>query len=361
MNFVKTAFGLAIALLTSSPASAQMSSADIFIGTLAIEQGQVFLDRCALGDPRYVLRDDPDSDGNPLDAIREGAKGAYAEVIGIYSEVEGRHTLLVRRIENVTPDRNCHLTAAPGRMVKTRNDVDPTTARMEPLLPTPGKNSSQCTAAGDWCVILEDRADQEGEITISRRDVAGAVARIPVAPSDARGFDRNLVSIWPVWTRLAGGGGIVGVIREQRTMYSGGGASASTLTLYRVIPGSAPSIVLDLPWEASSMIRACFSEKDFRQRAGACHDEYKFQAQLSTAPEGTGAMPVLRYDTETTSFPGPVSRSADSLAARPLKRRDLVHVKNDGCSITRLFRFDAAAGRYMPDAPLPDCSDYTDL
>jgi hypothetical protein len=28
------------------------------------------------------------------------------------------------------------------------------------------------------------------------------------------------------------------------------------------------------------------------------------------------------------------------------------------CSYRRSFTFDAAAGRYVPDAPLPDCGDY---
>jgi len=353
------AFGLALGLSASSPARAQISGADIFIGRLVVEQGEVFLDRCATGVPRYVLRDDPNTDGDALAAVRQGA---LAEVVGVYFEDKGRHTLLVRQIDTIASHRNCHLSAELEQAEAVREADDHAPAHMEPLLPTPGKEGSQCTAAGDWCVTVDERGDQGSDITISRRDVPDVLSRLPVtAPTSTAGFDQGLVSIWPVWTRLAGGGALVGLIDERRTMYSGGGASASTLTLYRLLPGSDPSIMLELPWEASSMIRACFSERDFRQRAGACHDEYKFITQLSIAPGGAGGMPVLRYETEATSFPGAVSRTADSLAARPLKRRDLIHVINDRCSLTRLFRFDPGTGRYAPDAPLPDCSDYTDL
>ena len=63
LSLVQTAFGLALGLSTSSPARAQIPGPDIFIGTLVTEQGQVFLDRCAIGDPRYGRRDDPRAAG----------------------------------------------------------------------------------------------------------------------------------------------------------------------------------------------------------------------------------------------------------------------------------------------------------
>lgn len=109
------------------------------------------------------------------------------------------------------------------------------------------------------------------------------------------------------------------------------------------------------------MIRACFSEREFCQCAGACHDECSSAAQLSIGLGGSAELAVLRCATKATSFPGAVSRSADSLAARPLKQRDLVYVTDSKCSVTRLFPFDAAKGRYTLDAPLPYCADYTDL
>ncbi|MNW17228.1 hypothetical protein D3C71_2163380 [compost metagenome] len=68
---------------------------------------------------------------------------------------------------------------------------------------------------------------------------------------------------------------------------------------------------------------------------------------------------MLRYRSKATSFPGRVSRSRDSLAARPLRQRDLVTVTDPQCSYQRLYRFTPQAGTYVPDAPVPDCSNYT--
>ena len=47
------------------------------------------------------------------------------------------------------------------------------------------------------------------------------------------------------------------------------------LTLYAAAPGVAePPPLLTVPNGGSVMIRACFGERDMRQRAGACHDLY---------------------------------------------------------------------------------------
>jgi hypothetical protein len=94
-----------------------------------------------------------------------------------------------------------------------------------------------------------------------------------------------------------------------------------------------------------------------KQRAGACHDEYEFNAELKA--EGDAFPPRLTYASTATTFPGRVSRSEDSLAKPPLKPKDLVKAVDAECSVRRVFTFDPAANAYVPDAPLPDCGDYT--
>lgn len=233
--------------------------------------------------------------------------------------------------------------------------------RMEKLFPhESGEGSDLCTGDLGWCAAL---VGQEGDDPfIAIREGNGETVRVDLARQpDAGGFDEAAVVIWPFVIRLAGGGALVGVVQRQSTMYSGGGASASTLSLYRLARGEPAAAVLALPWDGSSMIRACFSEKDFRDRKGACHDEYRYEAALRLEPDGMPGQPVLRYLTEATSFPGHVSRNADSLSAGPLRRRDLVHVQDPQCSITRLFRLDPANKVYLPDTALPDCGDYTGL
>jgi hypothetical protein len=138
------------------------------------------------------------------------------------------------------------------------------------------------------------------------------------------------------------------------------------LVLVKVDAGPASEAafaeVLSVPLSGSAMIRACFSEADVKQRLEACHDEYSFSATLALHDaEWSADLPPLTYETEATSFPGPVSRSADSLANPPLTEKDLVTVVNEACSYRRILRFDPAIGRYQFDSPVPECSDFTEL
>ncbi|MDE2597350.1 MAG: hypothetical protein KGL44_10775 [Sphingomonadales bacterium] len=233
-----------------------------------------------------------------------------------------------------------------------------TTDRIEALQPKAGSDGTFCNAGADWCAALVAAKDEPPALQLSGQ---GSERTIPLAAEAPRGdFDDSSSTVWPMRIVLGGGAGtIIGVLDEQRSMYSGGGASASQLTLYLVPPEGTARAVATLPWQGSSLIRACFSEADYRQRAGACHDEYSFAASLSIAPGGAPGAPVLRYRTRATSFPGHVSRQADSLEGRPLRRRDLVHVVDPQCSVTRLLRRDPVSGTWEPDKPLPDCTDYT--
>lgn len=188
-----------------------------------------------------------------------------------------------------------------------------------------------------------------------QRDTAYTSYRVPGLPS--AGEDSS-IELWPVLVRFDGGV-LAGVQTQERTMYSGGGASATTLHLIAFLPSQPPFEVLSVPQSGGATIRACFSERDMKQRAGACHDEYSFGASLALTGASAAGMPVLRYRSKATSFPGRVSRSKDSLAARPLRQRDLVTVTDPQCSYQRLYRFAPQARGYVPDTPAPDCSDYT--
>jgi hypothetical protein len=189
-----------------------------------------------------------------------------------------------------------------------------------------------------------------------QRDPAQAAYRMAGVPTAG---DSVSMAPWPQLIRFDGGV-LAGVLVQERSMYSGGGASATTLHLIAFVPGQPPVQVLSVPHSGHASIRACFSERDMKQRAGACHDEYTFDASIALAGALAAGMPVLRYRSKATSFPGRVSRSKDSLAARPLRQRDIVTVTDPRCSYQRLYRFDPQARAYVPDAPVPDCSDYTE-
>jgi len=210
-----------------------------------------------------------------------------------------------------------------------------------------------CTADGAWCVGLVQ--DEEPVV----RPVVRAVRDLPPG-LDAPDGAVETFQPWTHLTRLPDGGFLAGVEVGLSSMYSGGGGQATELRLYRLDAngdaGEAP--VLAVPIRGSLTIRACFSEEDMKQRAGACHDEYGFDAALTASGEA-GDMPVFDYVTTATAYPRGASRSEDSLEKPPLKPADLVTVRDPKCSYSRRFTFDAAAGEYRPDSKLPDCSDYT--
>lgn len=154
---------------------------------------------------------------------------------------------------------------------------------------------------------------------------------------------------------------LVGLISEQRAMYSGGGGSGGRLHLLRF--GMAPHAialgdeVLDVEWDSSLMIRACFSEQDMTDRRGACHDEYSFTGALTTAADG-GELPSLTYRTTATAYPRTSRRSEDNSGTK-LKQSDLAKWTDPECSYTRMLHYNPATARYEMDRAAPDCSDYT--
>lgn len=236
----------------------------------------------------------------------------------------------------------------------------------------------ECTRDGNWCVRVQPVAE-EGK----RPTVLEVLEKVPGQGKPHSYHVRidvpqeSELKLWPWIVRLAPGVGadedvidpqprarqnvLVGATVTFSMMYSGGGADASTLQLARVRHLQdgiqVDDDVLTVPWVGNAMIRACFSEQDIRQRAGACHDEYGFSAKLGLDPAVQG-MPVLRYQTVATRFPAGASRFEDSLAKGPLKAKDLRTEQDPACSYSRLFRF--SEGRFHPDQPLPDCAGYTE-
>ena len=240
--------------------------------------------------------------------------------------------------------------------------------------------SPQCTADRAWCALIEiesesDRAIREvflsvydGRQSIDEREVW----RHALANEDF--YEGPRFTLWPRIVRLGNSAlavvaqgealdsaVLIGVETRTSAGYSGGAASATDLQLLlatRSVEGVKLRRVMNVPVAGWSMIRACFSEDHMAQRAGACHDEYTFEGTLTLDPQGEG-MPRFGYQTRATSFPGPVSRSEDSLKNPPLDESDLVTVVDEACSYRRTFVHDPAAGAYRPDSPLPACEDYT--
>ncbi|OWY40304.1 hypothetical protein CEK28_06170 [Xenophilus sp. AP218F] len=227
----------------------------------------------------------------------------------------------------------------------------------------PAVSEQACTPGKDFCVeLVYQQDDAPPRLNLLRLRGKDSDARFELADLKTEAMPSRL-ALWPRLLALgdAAQGVLVGVEENANAMYSGGGASASILRLLRVYPdgkGLALREALSLPVYGSALIRACFSDRDYRQRRGACHDEYEFSSRISLDKQVSSGFPRLVYQTRATSFPGHVSRTSDSLARGQLKKRDIVTVLDPACSFHRTLRFDAAAGVYAPDKPLPDCDQY---
>lgn len=235
---------------------------------------------------------------------------------------------------------------------------------------TLGNDSRACTADAAWCVGLVQGAPRveegvQAETGVATEPVIRPVVRqrgeaLPEAPQTDN-LERESYQPWTGLVRLADGGFLAGVEAGSTAMYSGGGGQASELRLFRLNSdgeaGSAP--VLIVPLNGSVLIRACFSDKDMTQRAGACHDDYNFEAKLTLTPGVSDVMPAFNYVATATAYPRGVNRNRDSLAMRPLTARDLVIQRDPDCSYHRRFTYDSTTGVYQPEKPLPDCTAYT--
>lgn len=201
-----------------------------------------------------------------------------------------------------------------------------------------GEGGMYCAGGETWCVLTGD----EGAVFVTEN--GGAQIELPTHGER-----------WPN-AILSQDSAIVGVIETETQSYSGGGGSASHLTLYRVANGAATEIA-KLPYGASIDIRACFSEENTRQRMDACSDQYSFVSRVRLDETVTSGAPKIILETAAGTFPGRVTRGEDSLQRAPLTQADLVWAQDDVCSFRRTFSA-TTAGPYVPDAELPACSDY---
>ena len=216
-----------------------------------------------------------------------------------------------------------------------------------------------CSAENIWCASVEVSKKGGLALTVER----SSWTQPETVLVDTAQYEINDVELWPQIYEVGPDQILVGVMMTQTASYSGGGGSANWLSLYSLttLDELEAKEVLHLPMSSGIEIRACFDEEDIEKRLSACHDQYDFTGTLDLAKGETapGDMPDLFYATVASSFPGPVSRSADSTTAPALTEADLVKVENETCTYQRTYQFDTASGRYKPDAPEPECSEFT--
>lgn len=208
-----------------------------------------------------------------------------------------------------------------------------------------------CTDDGEICIY---NGLEPGVLTITRGDRE-------IANWSPDNEDGNLsFEPMPALIRLADGRLLVGALATHHTSYSGGGGSATDQVLALVEPGKAIKNVLTVPEGGNLAIRACFSERDYKHRAGACDAEFRFSGTLTVVRSTAARLPTLSFRLEASHFPRGASRYDDSTTGSALHKGDLKWEEDTRCTFERSFHFDAALGKYQPDAALPDCSEYTE-
>lgn len=220
-----------------------------------------------------------------------------------------------------------------------------------------GPLARHCTVDRLWCARLS-RNDARDQWRLEVREGAGPPRSYVLAGQEDG--DANF-ALRPELVVEAGGAVLIEVERTRSTGYSGGGAGAAWLELVRAAPGFAAIIgVLDVPLRAGKDIRACFGARDQRRRRGACSDRYEFAATLTLDPATRAGRPRFLFAARARTWPGRRTSSSDSTTEPPLRRSDLRWTTDSACSYRRRFAPDPT-GAYLPDGPLPDCSDYLDF
>ena len=142
------------------------------------------------------------------------------------------------------------------------------------------------------------------------------------------------------------------------------GGQAEEVTLYRVpdkADGTPPLVeLLSLPLNTALMIRACFSEQDYENRRGVCHDDYDYKASITFAPrQDKMALARLIYRATTITMPRSSRRSKDNSSGRKLTAREIKPRTDRRCTYQRTIVFNPTTKQYEFDRPGPDCSEYT--
>lgn len=214
-----------------------------------------------------------------------------------------------------------------------------------------------CTPDRQRCVRAV-KADKDWALEVYDRVPAKPEPAVTIAITGEA--EPNYLVPWTHIVAQPDGHWLVGAELTQSAYYSGGGASNTTLTLYDVAPGATtePPAVLSTLVGGSVMIRACFGERDTRDRAGACHDRYDFNGTLTIDPANRADRPRFRIVTAARTYPGRLFRNDDNTQKR-LTKRGLTWVRDPVCSYTRTFAWTGK--EYAPDRPEPDCSQYLAL
>jgi hypothetical protein len=256
--------------------------------------------------------------------------------------------------------------AAPTAQDHRGNRIEPFRQTPTPVL-SDGRNLRRpvrsCTEDRSWCAWLS-REPPDRRWTLHVVASGGAGPRhyryeLPIEYCCA-GPGRDFV-VWDEIVREPLGAALIGVVfgretGDRRRFWS----YQRRLFLLRVPVDrdGVPVPVLEAPLSGVVHQPACISAADQRERRNDCLDLFYFSTLFTLVPSIAPVEPAdLVMVAVATTSPGRRSRSGRPARRAPIERTE-DPVRDPVCTYTRSYYFDEALGRYLPDAPLPDCSDY---
>jgi hypothetical protein len=259
----------------------------------------------------------------------------------------------------------------------------------------PDEPARNCSQDRIWCAELV-RPRTGGDAWVVQV-VARATNREPAERRWRYSLPASLLRGWsPGWTlwqeivRDPWGGALIGVELWQTTGERPGFFSNQRRLLLIHIPsvaGAQPSAVLETPLSGYIEQRMCPSPgyppdparreaapvrengeirlmdvltEEEATRINACVDMFSLSTLFTVlrSSQPVDQPPDLIVATVATTTPGRRPRTPPGTERASIERTDGDVVRDPACTYTRSFYFDAAQGRYLPDAPLPACSDY---
>lgn len=113
------------------------------------------------------------------------------------------------------------------------------------------------------------------------------------------------------------------------------------------------------PGNGDIRLEGVLSDED-AARIGACQDRFEYSTLFTLLPshQPMDQPPDLIVATIAQTSPGRRPRTPRGTQRDPIPRTEGDVIRDPACTFTRTYYFDAAQGRYGPDAPLPACRDY---
>lgn len=216
-----------------------------------------------------------------------------------------------------------------------------------------------CSEAREWCAEII-RTPPDGILTLVISPGEGIFDQAPtltylLAP-DLDGAQG--VTIWDRIVIQADGAVLVGLVFSSEVLRPGFRSYQRRLLLLRAGPGitDVATPVLEAPLSGLIQQDVCAPADQQANPDGACENRFSMSTLVTLTPILSPGRPGLILMVRSHTTPG--RRLRWEGLREPVERSGHDEVVDPTCTYSRSYQFDDAAGRYVPDAPTPDCRDF---